>query len=580
MLKLLRFLRSFTAAVAAVFILVFAQSISELYLPNLMSRIVNIGIVQGDTAYIMHIGSLMLVVTAGGALCAVASSFLSARTAMGFGKILRDRLFSHVLTFSLHEFNKIGTPSLITRTTNDITQIQMVTMFVMRMIISAPIMFIGGIIMAVSKDPSLSWVFIGALPLLAAIIFAVAAKGLPLFRAMQQKIDALNRILREGLTGIRVIRAFNRTGYETRRFQEANLDLTGTAIKVNRIMALLMPVMMLVMNLTAVVIVWFGAVRIDRGEMLVGDLMAFLQYSMQIMFSLLMASMMFIMIPRAQASASRINEVLAVTPAISESRPQPRPADQPVPALRGQVEFRNVTFYYPGAEEPALEDISFCARPGEVTAIIGGTGSGKTTLINLIPRFYDPTSGSVLVEGTDVREIPLETLRSKIGLVPQKAVLFSGTAAENIRFGKEDAADEEVKRAAEVAQISDFIASLPEGFQTVIAQGGVNLSGGQKQRLAIARALIRKPSVYIFDESFSALDFKTDAQLRAALRQETKGATVIIVAQRVNTIMDADQIIVMDNGHIVGTGKHSELVKTCPVYREIVASQLSEEAVA
>ncbi|MGE5588937.1 MAG: ABC transporter ATP-binding protein [Clostridia bacterium] len=575
MVKLFRFLKPYRTEIALVVGLVFLQTLSELYLPTLMSDIVNAGIMRGDVGYIWRVGRLMLLVALGGTACSVTAAFLSARTAMGFGKILRARIFEHVEKFSLREFDKIGTPSLITRNTNDVTQIQMVTMVMMRMMISAPIMCVGGIIMALSKDRGLAWVLAVVLPILAAAVTFVAHKGLPLFRTIQEKIDRINLIVRENLEGIRVIRAFNRTDYERRRFHEANLDLTETSIRVNRLMALLMPAMMLIMNSTMIAIIWFGAVRIDRGTLEVGDMMAFFQYAMQIMMSLLMASMLFIMIPRAQASADRINEVLAIEPEINDPA-TPRNAD----GRKGHVEFRDVTFRYHGAEEPALRDVSFCARPGEVVAIIGGTGSGKSTLVNLIPRFYDVSSGSVLVDGVDVREMTQEELRAKIGFVPQKAVLFSGTVADNIRYGKEDATDEEVRHAAKIAQALEFISEMKNGFDSEVAQGGTNLSGGQRQRLAIARALVRKAEIYVFDDSFSALDFKTDAKLRAALKRETAGSTVLIVAQRVSTVMDADRIVVLDRGRVVGTGTHKDLLKTCEVYREIVASQLPEEETA
>ncbi|MGE5571420.1 MAG: ABC transporter ATP-binding protein [Bacteroidota bacterium] len=575
MVKLFRFLKPYRVQIAFVAGLVFLQTLSELYLPTLMSDIVNTGIMRGDVGYIWRIGLLMLLVALGGTICSITAAFLSARTAMGFGKILRARIFAHVEKFSLREFDKIGTPSLITRNTNDVTQIQMVTMVMMRMMISAPIMCIGGIIMALSKDRGLAWVLGVVLPILAAIVAFVAYRGLPLFRTIQEKIDRINLIVRENLEGIRVIRAFNRTDHERRRFHEANLDLTETSIRVNRLMALLMPVMMLVMNLTTVAIIWFGSIRIDHGTLEIGNMMAFFQYAMQIMMSLLMASVLFIMIPRAQASADRISEVLAIEPEINDPAAA-RSAD----GRKGYVEFRDVTFRYHGAEEPAIRNVSFCACPGEVVAIIGGTGSGKSTLVSLIPRFYDADGGSVLVDGVDVREMTQEELRAKIGFVPQKAVLFSGTVADNIRYGKEDATDDEIRRAAEIAQAMDFVSEMKDGFDSEIAQGGANVSGGQKQRLAIARALVRRPEIYVFDDSFSALDFKTDARLRAALKKETAGATVLIVAQRVSTVMNADRIVVLDQGRVVGIGTHRDLLKTCEVYREIVSSQLPEEEIA
>jgi ATP-binding cassette subfamily B protein len=537
-----------------------------------MSDIVNKGIFSGDTNYIIRVGGKMLLVAAVGTACAVSASYLSSKISSGFGKILRKEVFSKVESFSLNEFNNIGTASLITRTTNDITQIQQVLLIIFRMMVSAPMMCIGGIIMAVSKDAKLSLVLVAVLPIIALLIYVIANKGIPLFKAMQIKIDKLNLVVREELTGIRVIRAFNRSDHEKGRFNKANYDLTQNAVKVNRIMAALMPLMMLIINFTTIAIIWFGAKRVDGGNMQIGDLMAFIQYAMQILFSLIMVSMMFVMIPRASASADRINEVLDVNPEIKDAEATKNADDK-----KGFVEFNNVTFSYPGAEKPVISNISFKAKPGETVAVIGGTGSGKSTLINLIPRFYDIQSGSILVDGVDIKEMSQESLRAKIGFVPQKTVLFTGTISENIRYGKEDATDDEVRHAAETSQSMEFIEKMEDGFDSVIAQGGTNVSGGQKQRLSIARALVRKPEIYIFDDSFSALDFKTDAKLRAALKKETKDSTMIIVAQRVSTVMDADKIIVLDEGKVAGIGTHRELLNTCEVYHEIVSSQLSEE---
>ncbi len=575
MIKLYKFLKPFTFLIAAVLLLVFLQTLSELYLPTLMSDIVDIGIVRGDTAYILRTGLWMLFIALAGTLCSSIASYLSAKVAVGFGTNLRNRVFTQVESFSLHEFDKFGTATLITRTTNDITQVQMVTVMILRMMLMAPLMCIGGIIMALSKDKPLTLVLLVVMPVLAAAIALIARKGIPLFKLMQVKLDRLNLVLRENLTGIRVIRAFDRIDYEKRRFTEANADLTQNAIKVNVIMASLMPVMMLIMNLTTVAIIWFGGIRIDNGEMQVGSLMAFIQYAMQIMFSLLMVSLMFVMIPRAAASAVRINEVLETFPEINDPERPRRIKDQ-----KGLLEFRDVSFSYPGAEQPALSNISFTARPGETTAIIGGTGSGKSTLINLIPRFYDIDQGSIRLDGIDLREMTQAELRAQIALVPQKTLLFSGNIRENIRYGKEDSGNREIEHAAAIAQAGDFVEAMPEGFDSVIAQGGLNLSGGQKQRISIARALIRKAPVYIFDDSFSALDFKTDARLRAALKKEICNSTVFVIAQRVTTVMDADQIIVLDDGRMAGRGRHRELMETCAVYREIVYSQLSEEELA
>lgn len=575
MIKMFKYLKPFTIPVVYVLILLFLQSLSDLYLPTLMADIVDKGIRNGDTSYILGIGGLMLLVAAVGTFCALVASYHSAKVATGFGKNLRQKLFTHVEGFSLQEFDQFGTASLITRTTNDITQVQQVLIMMMRMMVSAPMMAIGGIIMAVSKDAKLSLVFVAVIPILVAAILIVAKKGIPLFRAMQIKLDTVNRVQREGLTGIRVIRAFNRINHEKTRFKEANLDLTETAIKVNKIMAAMMPVMMLVLNFSTIAIIWFGSIRINNGDMQVGSLMAFLQYAMQIMWSFIMVSMMFVMVPRASASARRINEVLDAEPVIHD------PEHVQTPGTRnGLVEFKNVTFSYPGAERPAIRNITFTAKPGEITAIIGGTGSGKSTLISLIPRFYDIDSGSILVDGVDVREMGQESLRSRIGFVPQKAVLFTGSISDNIHYGKEDATEEEIRHAAEVAQAIEFINEMKEGFSSVIAQGGTNISGGQKQRLSIARALVRKPEIFVFDDTFSALDFKTDAKLREALQKETMNASVLLVAQRVSTVMDADRIIVLEEGRIAGIGNHRELMDTCKVYREIVSSQLSEEEIA
>jgi len=575
MRKLLHFLKPYALAAAGALLFMFLQTLSELFLPTLLADIVDTGIVNGDTGYILRVGGIMLVVALGGTLCIIGGNYLSAKVASGFGRDLRRSLFARVESFSLQEFNRFGTASLITRSTNDINQVQMFLLMFMRMMVTSPLMLIGGIIMALSRDVELSKTIVVAIPLLAAAVTFIALKALPLFKEMQLKLDRLNLVLREYLTGIRVIRAFNRTGHEKRRYNQANLDLTATAVRVNRIIAALLPVMMFSLNITTVAIIWYGSRRIDSGQMMVGDLMAFLQYVMLILFSLIMVSMLFVIIPRASVSVARINQVLDTVPEIKDP-PQPRPAGRP----GGRVEFREVTFTYPGAEKPALSGISFSAGPGEVTAIIGGTGSGKSTLANLMLRFYDVDSGAILVDGVDVREMSQGELRQKIGYVPQKSFLFSGSVASNIRFGHRGASDEEVRRAAEAAQAADFIAGLAGGYEAEIAQGGVNVSGGQKQRLAIARALVRRPEIYIFDDSFSALDFKTDARVRAALKEETAGSTVFIIAQRVGTVMDADRIIVLDGGTICGIGTHRELLESCAVYREIVLSQLSEEEIA
>jgi ATP-binding cassette subfamily B protein len=651
MMKLLRFLKPYRAILVLVVVLAFAQAIANLYLPTLFADIVDNGIIKGDTGYIWRVGGIMALVTLGGTVAAIIGIFFSSQVATGFGKIIRAKLFTHVSRFSLHEFDTVSTSSLITRTTNDTTQVQQVLIVVLNVMITAPFTLIAGIILALNQDVGLSWILLVVIPILVGTIVLLMSRAIPLFRMMQKKLDRLNLILDEGLTGVRVVRAFDRQKYEEQRFDEANLDLTNIAVKVNRLVASLMPIMMLCLNLSSIAILWFGAIRINNGQLQVGAMIAFLQYAMLILFALLMVSMMFIMLPRAAASADRINEVLAIEPEIKDLNIQPIASDtnrhrallglllamiahkaqkpeadpkilatlssavdgrypedwsherrgqavaseliEPLSIItlasslgnragamqRGYVEFQDVTFSYPGAEEPALSHISFKAVPGKVTAMIGGTGSGKSTLVNLIPRFYDIDSGHVLVDGVDVREMPQEELRSKIGFVPQKAVLFSGTIAENIRYGKEDATDEEMSHAADVAQASEFISQMPDGFHSVIAQGGTNVSGGQKQRLSIARAIIRKPEIYVFDDSFSALDFKTDAKLRAALKEETRESTVLIVSQRVGTIMDADQIIVLDEGRIAGIGTHQELMRTSEVYREIVSSQLSLEEI-
>ena len=575
MKRLLVYLQPYRGIIAVVAVLAFAQALANLFLPTLMADIVDQGIITGDTGYIWRVGGLMLVVAVFATACAVAGVFLSARTAMGFGKSLRSAIFSRVEQFSLHEFDKLSTASLITRTTNDTTQVQLVVALVLGMMITAPVTMVAGLILALRQDVGLAWVLLVSVPVLAVVIVALLRRTVPLFRQYQVKLDTLNLVLDEGLTGVRVIRAFNREEHEEERFDAANLDLTNLAITVNRLMAMLWPVMMLVLNVTSVAILWFGSIRVDAGDLQVGSLMAFLQYAMQILFSLLMVSFLFVMLPRAEAAATRIAEVLATEAEINDPA-QPKRAD----ARHGWVELDDVTFAYPGAEAPALSNISFVAAPGQTTAIIGGTGSGKTTLVNLVLRFYDVASGRVLVDGVDVRDMTQEDLRRRIGFVPQRAVLFSGSIADNIRYGKEDAADEEIRHAAEVAQATEFISEMSEGFDSVIAQGGTNVSGGQKQRLSIARALVRQPEIYVFDDSFSALDFKTDAKLRAALKREIQDATVLIVSQRVSTVMTADQILVLDEGRLCGVGRHRDLLETCSVYREIVTSQLSSTEIA
>ncbi len=575
MLTLFRFLRPFRAPVAGVLALAMAQSLANLYLPRLMADIVDHGIVVGDTRRIFEIGGLMLVVAMLGTACAVGASYFASRVAIGAGRAVRDALFARVAGFSVHQFDTFSTASLVTRTTNDTTQVQQVLLMLLTMAVTAPMMAIGGVVLSLSQDAGLARVLIAVIPVLGLVFLAIMWAAVPLFRQMQVKIDRLNLVLDEGLSGVRVIRAFDRGAHESRRFAAANEDVTATAIRVNRLVALLMPAMFLTMNLTSVTILWLGATRIDSGAMHVGAMMASLQYAIQILFAVFMVTAVFVTLPRAAASAARINEVLAVVPDVTDPA---SPGE--TPALTGRVEFQDVTFQYPGAEEPALSGVSFTALPGEVTAIIGGTGAGKSTLAGLIPRFYDVHQGRVLVDGVDVREWRQDVLRAGIGYVPQKTVLFSGTIASNIRFGHETASDDDMRRAAGVAQAAEFIDAMPEGYDAPVSQGGINLSGGQKQRLAIARALVRRAAIYVFDDSFSALDFATDARLRAALRAETTAATVFVVSQRIGTVMGADRILVLDDGRVAGIGRHADLMRTCGVYREIAESQASREEVA
>ena len=570
MLKLFKGLKPYWTLVIGVLVLVFISTMTDLELPDLMSDIVDTGIVQGDVSYILGRGGVMLLVALLGTVCTILTSYLSSKIGMGFSRDLRKKVFEKVESFSLTEINEVGTASLITRTTNDINQVQMVVIMMMRMMLSAPIMIMGALIMALRKDVELSKVILVVIPIIIVTIVIIAKFTLPMFQKMQDKIDKLNLVVRENLTGIRVIRVFNKVEAEQERFNQASLEVSRIATMANRLMGALMPLMMLILNLSIIAVIWFGGIRINDGDLMVGDLMAFIQYLTQVMFSLLMLTMMFVLIPRAQASAVRINEVLEMESPIQE----PKEAIQP--QLKGYVEFKNVSFGYEGAEEYAISNISFVAKPGEVTAIIGGTGSGKSSILNMIPRFYDAAKGEVLVDGVNVRDMNQQELRSKIGYVPQKAVLFTGTIRDNILYGKEDATDEEVRHALEIAQATDFVSKMKEGIESPISQGGTNVSGGQKQRLSIARAIVRKPEIYLFDDSFSALDFKTDAQLRAALKKETKDSTVIIVAQRVSTVMDATRILVMDEGHVVGMGTHEELLQTNEIYQQIVESQLKK----
>ncbi len=576
MRKLLpRYLWPYRLYLAIVTVLVSIQALSNLYLPSLNADIINNGVIKGDTDYIVRVGSYMLLITFLLGIASIVAVYFGSRTAMGLGRDLRSDIFRKVMDFSQKETNVFGTPSLITRNTNDVQQVQMVLVMLFNVMLMAPIMCIGGIIMALREDVPLSGLLVVIIPAVVIVIGIIAIKALPLFRSLQKKTDRVNQVLRETLSGIRVIRAFVRTGYEERRFDAANRDLTQTQLQVNRLFATMIPFIFLIMNLSMVAIVWFGGLRVDSGGMQIGSLSAFMQYVMLVLFSVMMAALMFVMVPRAAAAAERINQVLTTETDLCDPD-EPQEISEP----RGLVEFRDVEFGYPGAEDPVLCGISFTAEPGKTTAIVGGTGSGKSTLLNLIPRFYDVTSGSVLIDGVDVRNVRLESLWGIIGLVPQKAFLFSGSVADNLRYGDESADETALWHALAVAQAEGFVKEMADGLESPIDQGGTNVSGGQRQRLAIARAIVKRPKIFVFDDSFSALDFKTDQMLRAALKQETSDATVIIVAQRVGTILHADQIVVLDAGSIVGTGTHKELMESCETYREIVFSQLTQEEVA
>jgi ATP-binding cassette, subfamily B, multidrug efflux pump len=572
-----RYLRPYALQIVVVLVLLLIQALGNLYLPDLNADIIDNGVVKGDTDYILRVGGLMLAVTAVLGVAAVIGVYLSARVAMGFGRDVRRAVFATVETFSQVEVNTFGPASLITRNTNDVQQVTVVVFMGLTMLVSAPILIIGGIIMAIRTDVELSGLLLVVLPLMALFIGVIMSRAIPLFRATQTKLDRINQVMRETLSGVRVIRAFVRTGHEEARFETASHDLFETQLRVGRLFALTIPVMTAILNLSTVAVMWFGAIRVADGAMQIGNLTAFLQYLLQILFATLTAVFMFILIPRGAVSSGRINEVLATEPTIHDPATPTEPTDL---SARGVVEFRGVEFRYPGAEAPVLHDLSFRAGRGEITAIVGSTGSGKTTLINLIPRFYDATAGSVLVDGVDVREREREVLWTRVAMVPQKAFLFSGTVASNLRFGDADASDEQLWAALTIAQGRDFVAAMPDGLDSPITQGGTNVSGGQRQRLAIARALVRRADIVVFDDSFSALDVATDARLRAALADELQDTTVIIVAQRVATIMRADRIIVLDGGRIVGMGTHRELLESNDTYREIVFSQLSESEAA
>ena len=575
MIRLLAtYLRPFRGPLVLVVLLLLVQALANLYLPELNADIINNGVATGDTDYILRTGAVMLGVTVLLGIVSIIAVYWAARVSMGFGRDLRGAIFRSVESFSQVEVNHFGTASLITRNTNDVQQVQMVVLMGLTVMVSAPIMMVGGLIMAMRQDVPLTGILLVIVPIMVVIIGLLVRRALPLFGAMQRKIDRINQVMRETLAGVRVIRAFVRTDYEERRFDEANQDLFATALSVNRLFAIMMPALMAIMNLTTVAVLWFGAFRVDSGEMSIGSLTAFLQYIIQILFAIMMATFMFVVVPRAAVSSDRIAEVLATEPSIHD------PADPVSPARTGRVEFRDVEFRYPGAEDPVLRGISFVAGPGETTAIVGSTGSGKSTLVNLLPRFYDVTGGGVLVDGVDVREMDRADLWGRIGLIPQRAFLFGGTVASNLRVGDEAASDDDLWKALEIAQGREFVEEMPERLEAPIAQGGANVSGGQRQRLAIARALVKQPEIYVFDDSFSALDFRTDARLRAALHRDLATATVIIVAQRVGTILHADRIVVLENGGVAGIGTHDELMATCDTYREIVYSQLSAEEVA
>ncbi|MGA3353966.1 MAG: ABC transporter ATP-binding protein [Acidimicrobiales bacterium] len=568
-----RYLGRYSAQVSLVVALLVVQALANLYLPNLTADIINNGIEKGNVHYIWTTGAFMLAITLVVVMVAIVAVYFASKVSMGIGRDIRGAVFKAVQRFSAQEINHFGTPSLITRNTNDVQQIQLFLQMALTMMVLAPIMCVGGVIMALKEDVKLSALLVVAVPLLLGIISILFWRAVPLFRSMQSRIDRVNLVLREQITGVRVIRAFVRTGQEKERFAEANASLTNTGLRVNRLFALALPAVMGVMNLSSVAVLWFGGHLIASGSMPIGNLTAFLSYILQILMSVMIAVMMVILLPRAVASADRIEEVLRAEPAVRDPQ-EPRLASTP----SGLVEFDDVVFEYPGGEQPVLRGLSFCLLPGETTAVIGGTGSGKTTLLNLIPRLFDVTSGTVLVDGLDVREQVRDRLWARIGIVPQQAYLFSGTVADNLRFGRADATDDELWHALEVAQAKDFVSAMVGGLEADISQGGTNVSGGQRQRLSIARALVRRPAVYLFDDCFSALDAATDAKLRAALRAETSDATVMIVAQRVSTILHADRIIVLDDGRVVGSGPHEELMESCPEYREIVESQLGDAA--
>jgi ATP-binding cassette subfamily B multidrug efflux pump len=573
MLKLIKYLKPYTVLLALMLVFTCVQVVASLQLPDLMAKIVNDGIVGQNQDLIWNIGIEMLLVTVLGAVCTIIVSFLASKVGIGFARDLRARVFSKVENFSLTEFNKFSTASLITRSTNDVSQVQQVLIMIFRMVLSAPITAVVAIVKAYQTAPSMTWIMGVAIVVLLTLIVSLFSVAIPKFTVLQKLVDKLNLVAREGLTGLRVIRAFNTQKIEEKKFENVNIDLTKTNLFVNRLTTLMQPMMMLILNITMISIIWIGSHLISTNDLRIGDMLAFMQYSMQVIFAFLMISIIFIMVPRAAVSGDRIMEVLEIEPLIKNPKNPKTSASK----TKGLIEFKSVWFTYPGADTAVLEDISFTANPGETTAFIGSTGSGKSTLINLIPRFYDVSSGEIMVDGINIKDVNQEDLRDKIGYVPQKGVLFSGNIESNIKYGKPDASEEDIQKAIETAQASEFVSKLEAQTGSSISQGGTNVSGGQKQRLSIARALIKKPEIYIFDDSFSALDFKTDAALRKALKQETQHSTVLIVAQRIGTIIHADKIIVLNEGKIVGIGKHEELMKSCKVYKEIALSQLSEK---
>ena len=575
MKNFLKYMGPYKWWVVLTIVFIVAQSLSDLFLPDLNAAIIDQGVMKGNIPVILTRGGIMLVVALVVGFCTLGTTYCSTRSSLAYGRDMRLALFTKVQSFSQSDLDKFGTPSLITRTTNDVNQLQMMMQMLLRTIITTPIMLVGGIIMCIKQDASLSLILVFVVPIIAAAVLFITRKSHPWFKRRQTQVDMLNQVMREKLTGIRVIRAFVRTEYEEERYDKANMEMLRIGLRSERLMMSLMPVVSLVMNMATLAAYYMGAIRIDSGGMQIGSLTAFVTYLMYILMSIMASSMMMNMIPRAMTSVSRINAILDYTPSIQDNGTN----EDDIGAF-SSLEFRDVSFHYPEADRPVLEHISFKTNPGETTAIIGSTGSGKSTLVNLIPRIYEVSSGEILLNGIDIKDLPQAKLREHLGVVPQKALLFDGTVASNLRFGKDDATEEEMWHALEVAQGKDFVSEMPDGLESSISQGGTNVSGGQRQRLAIARAVIRKPDVYIFDDSFSALDFKTDAKLRQALARETQGAAVLIVAQRVTTVLGADRIIVLDEGKIAGIGTHKELMETCQVYKEIVLSQLSEEEVA